>query len=195
MGRPGAQTTRRHSRHIAHRQADALVAIFTHALGDSRKQGDTSGDDTASGRGPHLLLTADLATLAESGGTKSVSVVGGPRIGINALEEALYNGSVSLDVKLEDGRILGVGSSTNPIPPRVRQYVLARDQGCTADGCRSRTHLQVHHILPRSQGGDHDPNNLTTLCWYHHHRGVFGRASAEKWSIFAKRRPKIPRQL
>ncbi len=121
-----------------------------------------------------VLLTADLATLTQSGGTKGVSVVGGPRVGINALEEALCNGAVTLDVTLEDGQVLGVGSTADVIPPRVRRHVLARDGGCTADACRNRYHLQVHHIVPRSKGGDHDPNNLTTLCWYHHHVVVHG---------------------
>ena len=96
----------------AHRQADAFVAIFRHALGEDSESGTTSG------RGPHVLLTADLATLAQSGGTKGLTVVGGPRVGINALEEALCNGSVSLDVTLEDGRILGLGNDTDAIPPR-----------------------------------------------------------------------------
>ena len=153
----------------AHRQADAFVAIFRHALGEDSESGTTSG------RGPHVLLTADLATLAQSGGTKGLTVVGGPRVGINALEEALCNGSVSLDVTLEDGRILGLGNDTDAIPPRVRRYVLARDGGCTADACRSRHRLQVHHIIPRSQGGTHDPQNLTTLCWWHHHVVIHGK--------------------
>ena len=155
----------------AHRQADAFVAIFRNALGKDLES------ETTSGRGPHVLLTADLALLAQSGGTRGVAVVGGPRVGINALEEALCNGSVSLDVKLEDGRILGLGDDVDAIPPRVRRYVLARDGGCTADGCGSRHHLQVHHIVPRSQGGTHDPENLTTLCWYHHHVVIHGRAT------------------
>ena len=30
----------------------------------------------------------------------------------------------------------------------------------------------VHHIIERSKGGDHSPDNLTTLCWWHHHVAV-----------------------
>ncbi|MDF1597426.1 MAG: HNH endonuclease signature motif containing protein, partial [Acidimicrobiia bacterium] len=41
--------------------------------------------------------------------------------------------------------------------------------GCTADGCTSRYRLQPHHIIPWSQGGRTDPDNLITLCWFHHH--------------------------
>ncbi len=163
----------------AHRQADAFVAIFRHALTTDGQEGSSpsghsSGQQFSSGKGPHVLLTADFATLAESGGTKGVAVVGGPRVGINALEEALCNGSVSLDVNLDDGRVLGLGHATDVIPPRERQHVLARDGGCTADGCQNRYHLEVHHIVPRSRGGGHDLDNLTTLCWYHHHVVVHG---------------------
>lgn len=152
---------------LAHRQADALVAICRHALGTDPESGDS--------RGPQVLLTADLDTLAESGGTAGATVVGGPRIGLQALEEALCNGSVSLDVTCLDGTVLGIGSDADVIPPRVRRHILARDNACTADACPSRYRLQVHHIRPRSRGGGHDPANLTTLCWYHHHVVVHGR--------------------
>jgi 5-methylcytosine-specific restriction endonuclease McrA len=34
--------------------------------------------------------------------------------------------------------------------------------------CRSSERLEVHHILFRSRGGDHDDTNLITLCGAHH---------------------------
>ncbi len=34
--------------------------------------------------------------------------------------------------------------------------------------CPDRRWLHVHHMTPRSQGGTHDPNNLTLLCSAHH---------------------------
>ncbi|NNF87899.1 MAG: hypothetical protein HKM97_05200, partial [Acidimicrobiia bacterium] len=42
-------------------------------------------------------------------------------------------------------------------------------------GCTSRYRLEIHHIIPRSQGGTHDLENLTTLCWWHHHIAIHGR--------------------
>jgi hypothetical protein len=50
--------------------------------------------------------------------------------------------------------------------------VLYRDQGACQAYCSSRSRLQPHHIKPRAQGGDHDPDNLITLCWYHHHVAI-----------------------
>ena len=33
----------------------------------------------------------------------------------------------------------------------------------------ARYRLQPRHVVPRSCGGSHDPDNLRTLCWFHHH--------------------------
>lgn len=51
----------------------------------------------------------------------------------------------------------------------VRGQVISRDgRICQeADGTCDGP-LQVHHILPLSQGGTNDMNNLVTLCRYHH---------------------------
>lgn len=69
---------------------------------------------------------------------------------------------------------------------RTEHYeIFARDGfRCTSPGCRSRRHLQAHHIRFRSDGGSDDPSNLTTLCAACHqfalHRAgtlrVYGRA-------------------
>ena len=67
------------------------------------------------------------------------------------------------------GKPVVTSDAARGIPPAVRRLVAWRDGGCTIAGCRSRYRLQVHHIKPRAAGGDHDPDNLTTLCWFHHH--------------------------
>ncbi len=55
------------------------------------------------------------------------------------------------------------------IPQRIRNLVWARDRGrCRVPGCRATRCLDVHHIRPRSEGGDHDPANLVVLCSGHH---------------------------
>ena len=42
-------------------------------------------------------------------------------------------------------------------------HVLERD-GFTCQLCGSRRNLEVHHIRPRSRGGDDAEANLVTLC-------------------------------
>ena len=43
---------------------------------------------------------------------------------------------------------------------------------CTVPACTARRNLQSHHIVFRSAGGPDRPWNRTTLCAFHHHRGV-----------------------
>ena len=57
------------------------------------------------------------------------------------------------------------------VPPEHR--VFARDGWrCTAPGCTSYRNLHDHHIRFRSAGGSDDLSNRTTLCAWHHLRGV-----------------------
>jgi hypothetical protein len=43
---------------------------------------------------------------------------------------------------------------------------------CTAPACTARRNLHSHHIVFRSAGGPDEPSNRTTLCAFHHQRGV-----------------------
>lgn len=85
----------------------------------------------------------------------------------------LCTGRIQL-VGLEDGKPVVTSDATRSIPPAVVEYVKWRDGGCGIAGCHSRYRLQVHHIKFRASGGSHDPDNLTTLCWFHHHVVVHG---------------------
>jgi HNH endonuclease/RuvA, C-terminal domain len=61
------------------------------------------------------------------------------------------------------------------IPPALRRSVLTRDQRhCRVPGCTHSTFVDVHHIVPRAEGGRNDASNLLTMCSAHHravHRG------------------------
>ena len=53
--------------------------------------------------------------------------------------------------------------------PSVRRSVMRRDRStCVVPGCKHATFLDVHHIKPRQEGGDHDPDGLVALCAAHH---------------------------
>ncbi len=62
------------------------------------------------------------------------------------------------------------------ISPAVSRLVWHRDGGrCQTPGCRSARGLELHHIIHRSDGGDHAPSNLTlrcSACHTAHHDGV-----------------------
>ncbi|MBT8217885.1 MAG: HNH endonuclease [Acidimicrobiia bacterium] len=74
----------------------------------------------------------------------------------------------------------------------MRRLILNRDGGCTIDGCHSSYRLEIHHIVPRSEGGTHDLANLTTLCWWHHHNAVHGAGAAINPDTPPHRRTIIP---
>ncbi len=94
--------------------------------------------------------------------------------------------STNQDVPSVSASLIGasstVASSTprakSDIPPARRRRVLARDHArCRVPWCRSSRNVDVHHMLPRSQGGDHSEENLLCLCESHHiaqHAGSLG---------------------
>ena len=143
-------------------RADALVCIAQDSLHGSQLEAPSSA--------PVVSIFVDAREAARSNGETGAAIDIGARVGPLTLEEILCDGRVEILLTAQDGTPLAVGPTARTIPPKLRRFILHRDGGaCTADGCRSRYRLQPHHILPKSQGGTHDPTNLTTFCWFHHH--------------------------
>jgi hypothetical protein len=65
--------------------------------------------------------------------------------------------------------------ATQTIPPAVRRQVMSRDHGqCVVPGCSNSIFVDIHHLELRSDGGQHDPDQLAIFCGAHHralHRG------------------------
>ena len=79
--------------------------------------------------------------------------------------------------KIENPDVEGVGYQRGPQYgfENVKEYVRCRD-GYRCRKCGSKTHLEVHHIVQRKDGGSNIPDNLVTLCHDCHaalHRGEF----------------------
>jgi HNH endonuclease len=63
---------------------------------------------------------------------------------------------------------LDVGQA-DKIPAYLRRLVMVRHPRCGFPGCRRRARqCQVHHIIPRSEGGPAALGNLISLCSFHH---------------------------
>jgi hypothetical protein len=147
------------------RMADALTSICLDSL-----TGGSEGRDVTVAE-----VFVDASHAASSLGETGVMLSSGLRAGPNTLSEILCTGQVRVVSQGGDGRPVGATDLTEAIPPRTRSYVWMRDQGvCSIAGCRSRYRLQPHHIHERSRGGDNDPDNLTLLCWFHHHVAIHG---------------------
>lgn len=136
---------------LGYRRAMALTAICE----ESRPAGVTT---------PLITVFVD-----DSG----AEIAGGTKVGPEILDKVACGGSLEV-IRTIDGRPLGMGRRSRVIPNRLRRFVLHRDGGCTADGCTSRYRLEVHHAVPWSEGGPTTPENLVTLCWFHHHVVVHG---------------------
>ncbi len=104
---------------------------------------------------------------------RGAEVAAGTAVGPEILDKIACAGSLEV-IRTIDGRPLGMGRRSRVIPGRLRRFILHRDGGCTADGCTSRYRLEAHHVLPWSEGGPTEPDNLTTLCWFHHHVVIHG---------------------
>jgi len=168
------------------RRVDALNVLCDRTIANEG-EGSTSADHIvgprrsgvgASSGQPDVFATVivDAVMSAPSDGRRGAWMVGGPRVGPATLERILCAGIVEITAKTSDGDSLAVGDAQTAIPPRTRRAVLARDHGrCTTDGCESSYRLQPHHIGQRSDGGNNQLCNLTSLCWYHHHVVIHGR--------------------
>jgi hypothetical protein len=139
-------------------RADGLVAVASEWL-----SGETGGHDAS----VEVFVDAGLATITH--GQAGATVISGPRVGPNTLHEILCAGTIRINFTDDYGQI-STSPASRAIPGPVRTRVLHRDgHHCVIAGCSSRSRLQPHHLIPYSEGGTHDPENLVTLCWYHHH--------------------------
>ena len=76
-----------------------------------------------------------------------------------------------------DAQVLRSGKrAAQDVPPATRRQVVRRHHNrCAVNGCRHCTWTDVHHVVPREDGGTHDPDGLVLLCSVHHkacHRGA-----------------------
>lgn len=140
----------------AQRHADALVALCADAATGAAQEPLSST----------ISIFVDAAAAAATQGETGAAIESGPPVGVRTLDRILCEGDVEVNA-VNNGKPLGIGRKRAAIPPRLGPFILWRDGGCTADGCTSRHHLQVHHVVPHSKGGATEADNLTTLCWFH----------------------------
>ena len=147
-----------------------MTSLCLDSLTQVAEEVDTQAPEPPSAQ---ITVFVEASLAAASDGEAGLEVAAGPRIGLEALGEWLCNAKVDLTL-IQGGVPLGVGRNSRVIPPRLRRYVVFRDGGCVIEGCGSRYRLQAHHVLPFSEGGKTEADNLITLCWHHHHVVIHG---------------------
>jgi Domain of unknown function (DUF222)/HNH endonuclease len=146
--------------------ADALTSVCADSLTGSSEENPGRTVTVAE-------VFVDAALADPSMGEAGVTTSAGLRVGPATLAEILCEGRIRIVYSDRDRGPVAVSHLTEAIPPAIRAWILHRDQGtCSIEGCRSRNRLQIHHIHERHHGGDHNPDNLITLCWYHHHVAI-----------------------
>ena len=158
------------------RRALALTTLCQDELDQHPEPARTTAERVRSARNrrePVLMVVADQQLAESSEYEQGVAVLAGARVGPDVVDLIQCVGRT--EAVTEAGHSILHHGSTASIRPSLRRAVLARDDGCTIDGCTSTYRLEVHHIIPMSKGGDHTPDNLTTLCWWHHHVAVHRR--------------------
>jgi hypothetical protein len=173
---PASEPSLRETR--TQRMADALTAIALDSLDSVGQPAPgpnpvTGGNGTSSRSGVTVFVDTTTASTTAGEGEPVARIPTGPLIGPDTIDRILCEGTLGA-VQLHNGRPVAVTDRTATIPPAVRAAVLLRDGGCVIDGCTSTYRLQPHHIIERSRGGNHDPENLASLCWYHHHIAIHG---------------------
>jgi hypothetical protein len=155
------------------RRADALLTLCVDA-----EASDPDQPDQRLSREPLITVFVDATTSSstsearlppegrEVGGpsTPVATVAAGPVLDSATLAALACEGTLEVTGITGDGTPVACGRRSRAIPGRLRRFVLHRDGGCVADGCVSRYRLQPHHVIPWSNGGKTDAENLATLC-------------------------------
>ncbi|MFO7547586.1 MAG: DUF222 domain-containing protein [Acidimicrobiia bacterium] len=153
-----------------HRRADQIVDGTGERPSLSQRRADALVDLCSGVGGP--VSEPELVVFLDSDGPTAGGLL---PVRSSVVDEVACTGSVATIDVSHPGRPLSRGRATRVISRRLRQAMLHRDGGrCVVDGCTSRYRLQPHHIVPWSEGGPTDPDNLATLCWFHHHVVVHG---------------------
>ena len=145
------------------RNADALVMLAEHWLGDPEQAGRADVD---------LHVVLDIGILGQFGGDGCEGRCElrdyGP-IGRALMERLACDAKVARIVMAGESRVLDLGRSTRVVSPALRKAVMLRDRHCQHPGCRAPAKwCDVHHLVHWINGGATDLDNLVLLCRRHH---------------------------
>ena len=142
----------------AQRRADALGEICRRYL-------DVGDGPQRNGFTPHLEVIVDLDTL-----TGARSEVGHRRPLGPAARQMLACDATVCGVLMEGGdTVLQMGRRARTATVAQRRALAVSDGGCVVDGCRRPPHwCDAHHLVPWTQGGPTDLDNLALVCRPHH---------------------------
>jgi hypothetical protein len=136
----------------------------------ARRQLDGGQLPEVGGQKPHLVVTADLATVLGEAGCAPGELAWGGLISQKTVERLACDCTVTPVVLDDDGEPLSVGRSQRTFKAKLRKALVVRDKGCgwpggcgaPPDWCRG------HHLYPWRLGGPTRTRNGVLLCSAHH---------------------------
>ncbi len=156
----------------ARQRADGLVRLAESFLG---------GGPNGRRPRPRVNVVTDISTLTgdtpQARAARLLWQTHAPSVSLTPTAARRLASDADLQFLLTDGtRILGVTRPTTVIPSRVRVAVTTRDQGCRFPGCTAPiAWCDLHHVIPREQGGHTTVDNLVAVCRRHHTAVTLGR--------------------
>jgi hypothetical protein len=137
-------------------QADALVAVMRSYL--------------EGGHGHEAGATADHYQVVVHADAKSLSGgAGWADLPVETVRRLLCDCSLVTVLEDENGKPLDAGRRQRTVSTPLRRALLARDRRCTFPGCHRDRFLNGHHLEHWVRGGETPLDNMTLLCWHHHH--------------------------
>lgn len=160
---------------------DAVMAALCRDFLDARESGETKRARTRAAYQVAVTVCEQCKRGWQDGG--GVTVEMSPPAIERAQCDAERIGSVDGDE---------ITRAKQDIPEPTRRKVLRRDHGrCRVPGCRSQN-VDVHHIVPRAEGGTHEPSALCCLCEGHHlalHEGSLSLSGIAPDLVFTRHLP------
>jgi hypothetical protein len=148
-----------------HPDPAVLAALTADYLAGRDPAVPQTGPATWASGPPAALAPKTLRRLQDTLLRYAADVLSGP----TGMAAFLRTGLLAADFPPSVSLPLDVGSAVSTVPPHLRRAVIARDRHCSYPGCRQRpARCQVHHLVPRSQGGATALYNLALMCSFHH---------------------------
>ncbi|WP_461004771.1 HNH endonuclease signature motif containing protein, partial [Terrabacter terrigena] len=118
----------------------------------------------------HDTLRNDLTDSGDAKGAKGSGVtLTGDVLSPSVVRRMACDAEIIPMVLGKDGAPLDVGRSQRLFTPSQRLALVARDKGCSFDGCTvPPTWCDAHHVIPWQRGGRTDLTNAALLCPRHH---------------------------
>jgi hypothetical protein len=92
------------------------------------------------------------------------ATVGGIPLADEIIEGLLAQANIEPVLTNDTGDPVVAGTAKSTVTPKLLRAVRTRDGHCRWPGCDRRTGLQVHHLWPKSWGGDNALANLAAVC-------------------------------